>query len=243
MVAGALTAGLAAGCEDTNQSFIVLGVAVGTPQQQGGCTYQVDSDFVVRPSGILDLALRNNYRAPLAVENQLIVRRDELNARAESNYGVFSSADVRTLDSAGATVSNFTTPVTPNPVPAGVQRSVVFADVMDPNLVNQLGRELKRGQVKEYVTYVKLRGRTSGNKEVVTDEFQYLMQVCNGCLIGFPANSRDPSFPKNNCLSSEKPDREAPCAIGNDDAVDCRYCRGVSSCDPCVYNPADAACQ
>lgn len=242
MVAGSLLAAFSAGCEDSNQSFIILGSLVGVPQQTGGCNFQVDSDLLLRASGQLDLTLARSYRAPLAVENQLIIRRDELNARAESNYGVFTSVDVRTLDAAGATVSAFTTTVTQSVVAPGVQRAVVFTDMLDPNLMNKLAGELKYRESRDFVTYVKLHGRTSGNKEVVTDEFQYPIRVCNGCLVTFPPASRDASIARPNCLSAEQPDEEAPCSIGSDDRVDCRFCRGVAACDPCT-NSTDASCK
>ncbi|MFO0665661.1 MAG: hypothetical protein U0174_17020 [Polyangiaceae bacterium] len=242
LVGGALLAAFSAGCEDSNQSFIILGSVIGVPQQTGGCNFQVDSDVLVRASGIVDVSLRRSYRAPLAVENQLIVRRDELNARAESNFGVFTSADVRTIDGAGAVVGNFTTPVTQTPVPPGVQRGVVFSDMIDPNLLNRLASQLKLRETRDFVTYVKLHGRTSGNKAIETDEFQFLMQVCNGCLVTFPPASVDASIAKPNCRSSENPDNEAPCSIGADDPVDCRFCRGLSSCDPCTYS-SDPACK
>ena len=242
LVAGLLLTGLTIGCEDNNQSFIILGNVVGVPQQAGPCTYAVDSTLVLRAGGTVDVSVRNNYIASLAVENQLILRRDELNARAETSYGVFRDAEVRMTDGAGNAVTSFTTPVTQNDVPPGARRGIVFTPMVDPNLMNKLATELKFGEARDYISYVKLNGRTSGNKTIATDEFQYLIRVCRGCLVSFPAASRDPSIAKPNCKSTEAPEGDPPCSFGIDDRLDCRYCQGSAACDPCTTS-SDPACK
>ena len=155
LVAGLLLTGLTIGCEDNNQSFIILGNVVGVPQQAGPCTYAVDSTLVLRAGGTVDVSVRNNYIASLAVENQLILRRDELNARAETSYGVFRDAEVRMTDGAGNAVTSFTTPVTQNDVPPGARRGIVFTPMVDPNLMNKLATELKHMEGIEMIEITK----------------------------------------------------------------------------------------
>jgi hypothetical protein len=221
-------------CAENNQSMFVVGaIAPAKDTQAGTCTYDpVGTRFILTPR--LDVALSNGYVASFAVENQLKAREDYQNARAESNTIVVNGADVRVVDGAEE-LDFFPTVASGSPVFPQHGRTAVPVQVMSPKAVEKLRASLKPGEVRQVVSYIKLTGKTLGNESVETGEYQFAMYVCNKCLITFPADSRNPANPVNNCDNRATLPKEAtfPCALGQDEPIDCRLCSATNpACQP-----------
>jgi hypothetical protein len=221
-------------CAENNQTMFVIGaISPVKDTQSGTCTYDpVGTRFNLNPR--LDVGLSNGYIANFAVENQLKAREDYQNARAESNVILVNGADVRVVDGASE-LDFFPTVVSGSPMGPQHGRTAVPVQVISPKAAEQLRNTLKPGEVRQVISYLKLTGKTLGNENVETGEYQFVMYVCNKCLISFPADSRNPANPVNNCDNRASLPKEAtfPCLFGQDEVVDCRLCSATNpACQP-----------
>ncbi|HMJ10785.1 MAG TPA: hypothetical protein VK524_05230, partial [Polyangiaceae bacterium] len=76
----------------------------------------------------------------------------------------------------------------------------------------------------DVVVGVRVFGDTLGGREVESSQLTFPIFVCNGCLVSYPNVAIDPA--SRACNSTEVPSDPPPCQVGQDDAVDCRYCAG-----------------
>jgi hypothetical protein len=173
----------------------------------------------------------------------------------------------------GATVS-FTTPPLSFPLPqnifiptsgsvfpagsASTGLEVISVDV--GNIIRQApefftGAEFMRGSVVTVLVTVKFKGVTSSGTEVESNEFDFPLDICAGCLLFYAPNTifeDDDGSPTCEYLGEAltedsvvvPPEISIPCLIGQDVAVDCRLCRTVvgdaedadAVCDPLSSN-------
>jgi hypothetical protein len=225
-----------AGCEKNNQTLFVRGaIQASKDGQSGSCVYDPSSGVFLQ-SARLDVALRDTYSATFTVENQMVSRQDYNRASSETNRVVVTGADVRVVD--GANELDFYSTVSSGSVADplnGLTASPV--QVVSPKAAAALRDSLKPGEVRSLISYVTLTGRTLGNVDVESAEYQFVLTVCKGCLVSFPPASRNPANPANNCdnlasLSKEDANK-SPCFIGQDEAIDCRLCSSTNpACRP-----------
>ncbi len=92
---------------------------------------------------------------------------------------------------------------------------------------------------------MRVYGYTLGGQYVESDEFEFPVKVCKGCLISFSAQSTNTSFPQPNCLgngASSSQGVSVPCNL-EDFAIDCSVCAnaGILDCNPNANSaPLDA---
>ena len=93
---------------------------------------------------------------------------------------------------------------------SNLQRQIIFAeaDVGDPKVEAGAAR----------------LGALNAHVEVETAPHSYVIRVCEGCLISFPAEAI--STQDQSCFGSAGDTGDPPCRLGQDDAVDCRLCSG-----------------
>lgn len=217
-------------------------VGVGTT-----CLYTPDPTLPEIPRGRLDVKLSTAYEGYLLVGNQLVAQANPDQLRTESNRIELQDAVV-TVTMAG-TVGN---------VAAGTQLTSytdIISGFVDPStggtpgwglaLVNLLPFDRipspppvpTDGSTITLVAHVKLQGQTLGRTNVETNEFDFPIDVCSGCLLSFPAGSDNPVLPEPNCKGSLLTVTGGgmiiqPCFLGQDQLVDCRLCQGNPACNP-----------
>jgi hypothetical protein len=115
--------------------------------------------------------------------------------------------------------------------------------VVDQNTIANdanLQSNVKSGGTTRLVTYVTFFGQTTGGNTIQSDEFEFPVDVCDGCLITFPAADDNPlpSLPQPNCLlaasNSSSSSVPTPCFPGQDFAVECAVCQGIEACHGAV---------
>jgi hypothetical protein len=77
----------------------------------------------------------------------------------------------------------------------------------------------KRYSSAQMILRIVFEGKLLDGSLVKSNEFEYPVTVCNGCLISYgvaPSSCCDPAF------WEDIPD--APCILGQDDGIDCRLC-------------------
>ena len=222
------------GCAEPESSLFVRQVVAVQPPD---CIARPEAGGLFLGTGVLDVGLRDEYRGTLLVGNQLVPNGSQDLVRTEANRIALQTATVRIEDVAGTVLSDFEVPVT-----GFVDQSnggepgygLATLPLIDSGAVGKIRAGLAKGASKRLVTFVQVIGRSLGGSEIKSNEFQFVVQACNGCLIQFPPDADDPTQDGPDCLaatdSSSQGNVDTPCAIGQDSLVDCRLCRSLEIC-------------
>src|SRR5262249_49152118 len=113
----------------------------------------------------------------------------------------------------------------------------VTAIIIDPQTLGADGAlqtTVSGGGTARLVTYTKFFGNTTGGKSIESDEFEFPVDVCKGCLISFSATDINPNFGAPNCLgaSGGGSSLPTPCFPGQDFLIDCAACQQIADCHP-----------
>jgi hypothetical protein len=231
----------AAACvHDDSTIFVqdVLAAQFVTPGQT--CQFTADPTQTFISSGVLDIALRTSYTPTFLVGNQMVAESNSQQLQTETSTVTIQGAIVRITDAAGAQLANFTrdTAATLYPASGTVPGySPVSATIIDSNTIQSdtaLQGIVGMGGTARLITYVKFFGNTLGGRYVESNEFEFPVDVCRGCLISFSQADVSPLFTSPNCLggggaSSTLP---GPCFPGQDFRVDCSQCLTFPACNP-----------
>lgn len=245
VVGMAVSAAMPACATNDQTIFIRSALAPSANRQQGGCIYTNDPTQAELFQARADLGVTDSYFAILLVGNQLIPRSDSLNNRAESNRVHIDGAIVRVTEADGTLIREFTSLATgfadaaSNGAPAYASIGITALDaptraILLPSLPNRIVS-------KTILINIKAFGTSLGGKDVESGEFQLPMQVCNGCLVDFPADSVDTTAKVlPNCLGKSAMAVSAatsPCFLGQDEHVSCQQCVMTrEACDPTKLN-------
>lgn len=237
-------------CAHDDSSLFVR--AIMAPQGSSGgtsCSYKADPTQPQLFSGTVDIAFLAAYRPVVLVGNQLIPQGRADSFRTETNRIQLQGAVVTVEDSAGQQLDSFTTLSSGISDPAAGSTpgwGLVAPTLISPDLITRMrtgkfsnGKadttkdiKVNRGASKRLVVRFKVFGQTLGGQSVESNEQQFPVNACNGCLAYFPLGANDPSpaLPQPNCLAvGDEASLRFPCVIGQDEPVDCRLCVG--------YNP------
>jgi hypothetical protein len=224
---GAIVSGW--GCTENQTALFIQGnVAVEAPD----CLARAESGAPLLGGGMLDVALRFDYQANLLVGSQLTPRGDKVNLRTETAITSITGAEVQLYEDTGALSVEFTVPASGVILPESSADPGfgIISVTLIPATTGQLLADslLNRGTILTRVAQVKVFGETIGGVEVESAELMYVIRVCEGCLINFPAEALDVNGVCGVVQSDMSPD--LPCAVGQDDVVDCRSCAGNPFC-------------
>jgi hypothetical protein len=242
LIGAVLLGTMSAGCTDEQTSFYIQGnVKVDPPQ----CLARPESNSTILLVGGLDVALRRGYQAILLVGSQLAPRGDKTNLRTETMVATITGAEVHLYDDVGTLVDDpFTVPATgviPPDSSDGPGFGVISATLIPASFGTALlmgtdGQEaLAYRESRTFVAEVIVFGKTIGGLDVESSQFSYVIQVCKGCIVDFPADAL--ALDLTTGLPSCGPSDQAPvppCGVGQDDPVDCRICAGSGN-PYCVY--------
>jgi hypothetical protein len=231
-----LIGGWGLGCTSEETGFFVRGnVTIEAPD----CIASAEADALLISSGVLDVALRRDYQASLLVASQLAPRGDKGNLRTETMIATITGAEVHLHKDTGELDGNpFTVPAN-GVIPPNASNDPGFgiatATLIPADRGNELFAELAEpGQIRTRIAEVTVFGKTIGGLDIETAPFSYVIRVCKGCLVDFPAEAL--SEPDMNgvqaCNAPTDQTPESPCRLGQDDPVDCRVC--ASSSDYCL---------
>jgi hypothetical protein len=244
----ALAVGAAAvaspGCAESEAMIFIRQVQARVATGSTGCIPDASPSSTFIEEGILDVEFRLQYDAALLVGNQLVPRGNSSQLRTETSRIALQGAVVRVQDSNGVvqwgpvTVpgSGFIDPA------SGTNPSYGLTDaiLLGPEYGARLQAELSGmpGLRRHLTAIVKVFGRTLGGLNVDSGEWQFPLTVCFGCLLTFPREAEDPKvMPRPNCMASATTGTTilSPCAVGQDDKVDCRVCKQdfpTLNCEP-----------
>lgn len=231
-------------CVEYPQSIIVLKtVEPEFKEDTNTCVVSPGSDALI--NGVLDLEVsEGGYVGALVVKNQLRSAEKPEKARVETGAVYLLGASVRltfagglpvTSDRAGQLGNEFRTSGSGYLAPgdeAGITVNLIDGAAAR-TIKAQLGSYLKQVPPAEpvdiVVANVRVQGQTLGGLSIESQEFQFPITVCRGCLVKFfPDNAvpQNPSLPPNLCSVSGDAAKEqkVPCNIGQNRPVDCNLC-------------------
>jgi hypothetical protein len=238
--AAACTLASSAGCTSNDATLFVAGVIAPPIAAAGGaCIYGGDPTQPQLSSGVLDAAFRQLYTPAVLVANQLSPQGNPQRLRAETSRITIQGVEVRVADAAGTELNAFTR-LASGVVPPGTGTApgyvAVSATIVDSESVRRVGNGLRPGESRRVVARFKFFGQTLGGQDVESNEFQFPVDVCFGCLVAFPPEASDPGRPQPNCLAggggAGGGGAAAACVPGQDQPTDCRACQGQPICDP-----------
>lgn len=222
------------------------------------CTYTADPTQPTISSGVVDISLRATYDAMFLVGNQMVSEVNGSQLQTETSIVNIQGAIVR-VTSGTQQLSTYTRlaaatipPLSGNsPGYAAVGPVTIIdepslfklssASTGNTNVANFLAA-MGAGAVTRVVSHVRFFGVTLGGQSVESNEFEFPVDVCIGCLIAFTNN---PLYATPNCIGSASGSSTTqsvvPCELGQDLAVDCNACQGNPACHGAVQAPPPVA--
>lgn len=225
-------AAIGPGCAEPESSLFIRHVVFAQPPD---CTAQAEPDGLFLGTGLIDVALRDEYQGTLLVGNQLVSRGSQELVRTETNRIALRTAAVRIEDVSGGVLSDFEVPITGFvDQSTGIEPGYGLASmpIIDSGAINKIRGTIAKGASKRLVAFIKITGLSLGGSEISTGEFQFVVQACNGCLVQFPPEADDPTVDGVDCLApteaANQNNNDLPCIVGQDRLIDCRLCSGTS---------------
>jgi hypothetical protein len=233
LAAGAVA--FAAACVHDDSTIFVQDVLA--PQEVSAnqpCVFTSSTTQAVLPSGVLDVAFRDHYDPTYLVGNQMVPEQNTQQLTTETSTVNIQGAVVRITDAAGNQLSTFTRLAggTIYPSTGGVPgyAPITVTTIDHDTVVNVM----KSALPVRLVTYARFFGKTLGGRYVESNEFEFPVDVCRGCLITFSAQDINTSglYPIPNCIGSGTAStmQSVPCVIGQDLLIDCIQCQYVPEC-------------
>jgi hypothetical protein len=239
IAAGAAFAGsMIPACAHDDATMFIRGVqAPPTAGGNGGvCIYTPDPTASLLSQGQVDAALTTSYTPVVLVGNQLVSRGSVDEVRAETSRVNIQGAFVKVVDPADGSVVMDNTVLTSGTIDPGAGNTPSWASFA-VTLMNQKAlAHFDPGAVgapsKIAISYVKVYGQTLGGVSVETNEFQFPIYVCHGCLVSIPAGAAATKYCEGGSSGTTSTDVKEPCVAGWDQAVDCTLCYPNPVCDP-----------
>jgi hypothetical protein len=199
-------------CADNNSSLFVVGAIALDPAT---CVAKPDNTAVLLPGGIMDVVFTQSYSAFLLVGNQLTQRGSREQLRTET-----------TLD--GKTLGNYSTVGTGfvNNAAGDVPSYAAMSVNIIPSALGSTAAVLEAGTV---LAKIRVFGDTLGNAAITSNELDFPIRVCAGCLVNYPSSAIDPTSPPGMFLCSTAPSttqttETGPCVVGQDQSFPCTAC-------------------
>jgi hypothetical protein len=252
LVGGAICA--MAACSHNDSSLFVQDVIYPTPVAAGqSCTYSPDPNGTFLPIGTLDIVFRDNYQPFFLLGNQLVAQANASQLQTETSTINIEGATVRDTDSDGTVLDNYTTLTSATVYPSSgtvpgyaATAATIASQTAVRKLVVEKAAVLASNGSTTLVTYTKFYGHTLGGTYVESNEFEFPIEVCNGCRINFETlldcNGTKVNGP--NCLgtATNSASLPYPCVPGQDTYIDCTQCQGVAACGGAYPTGTPAAC-
>jgi hypothetical protein len=101
----------------------------------------------------------------------------------------------------------------------------VGLNIMDAAAVAHFTPALVGAPSKIALVYVTFFGQTLGGQNLQSDQYQFPVDVCAGCLVTFPSGTTNVAV---YCTGPSTDAIVQACVAGQDQSTDCTYCSGSS---------------
>ena len=235
IIAGAGLVGVTVtSCVRNDASLIIMGILAPPVSASSGSTSQcVYQPVITGPyisTGVMDLAFTQTYEPALLLGNQLVPAGNASLDRIETNNINVQGAVVTVTDASGASIGpSYTAPASAflQPSSGGTPGlGVLIVPIISAQNTSAVGAFTG---TKRLLSTVYVFGTTSGGTNIQSNQAQFEIDACYGCLVVFPQAADDPTLAKQpNCAattsSSGGSSITVPCVMGQDQPIDCRLC-------------------
>lgn len=228
-------------CAESKDGDLVIVQAQPVTEEEGSCIGSQDTSISLS-RGTVDMAVAQGYVLFPLVQNNIedirqvkgynqrdarLNTKDVLLRRAKITYGTQEEFTVQIQDR--------TVPLSASVLSQGGQATVAV-ELLTPAMIRQFRNakefiaEVGQGEVRPARTSIDLsvnvtiEGETQDGNEVESNEFNFSLRVCNGCLIFYPPEATGEEGPAPNCLNPPDTEDVSFCGIGQDRAVHCGVC-------------------
>lgn len=244
-VAPCLVAGALPSCATNDSMMYIVGVAL---RKAGACAVKPDLSGTILASGAMDRTFASDYVAALIVGNQLTQRGSRERVRTETSRVALKGAEVKLENAQGGLLVPAFSSIGTGFVDASDGTDAAAAAMFATLIPATIAKSLPAGTV---VAKVRVFGTTLGGEDVESAELLFPIEVCDGCLVAYPASARDLTatgsdyqckLAADDMADTGGDNVDAPCNLGIDFAVPCTTCSGLfaacqSPVDNCFYNP------
>ena len=237
-------AGLASCAHDDSTIFVRSVLAPQLVSAGQSCVFTSDPTQAYITAGKLDLELIGYYSAEYLLGNQLVAQGNPNTPTNETSFVTIQGAVVRITDTEGNQLNTYTR-LAAATIPPAVGSTPSYAAigliVVDPATAAAFGPTAS-GEAVRFVTYVRFFGKTLGGESLESDEFEFPVDVCQGCLISFADTNAIADCPPLDTPAFSSTTTETlpvPCIRGQDDPISCSQCLDFPACH-CGSNCAGA---
>lgn len=219
-----LALGLGAfGCADNESSLFIEGVL---NISSSDCVARPDAEAEFISRGILDTAFAEGYVAAVQVGNQVTQQGNREKLRTETSRIHLEGVTGSVFDVLGgehafeAIGTGFVHPA------AGTEPGLaaMFVNLVNADNIDEIAAA---GQGQMVVRF-RVFGRTLGGKEIESGDFDYPIEICEGCLIDYPIGANTGSATDYECGADAPESQEVNvCHYGQDQRFPCTACATV----------------
>lgn len=226
-------------CATNDSMMFIIGVYA---RKQGTCTPKPEKESPIWARGVLDRVFANEYLAALLIGNQVTQRGSREQVRTETSRISLKGAEVQLETLQGESLADPFSSTATGFVDASTGTDPALAIMYASLIPASVATNLPTGTL---VAKVRVFGDTLGGEEIESSELAFPIEVCDGCLVSYPAEARDPTAdgPDYQCKVADDTDMAAatstvdlPCQLGIDLPVPCTVCSSIY--DECLRPPA-----
>jgi hypothetical protein len=213
-------------CAHNDASLYVDGVLGPPPPSGNECIYTPDPTTLHIAHGTVDAALRDNYSPEFLLGNTLIQQGNANTPNSETARIEIQGAIVQVVDpGTNATVESNSVLTSGLLEPASgttPSYAVTNATIMNAAAIKHFDPGAS-GQTKIALVNVTFYGTTLGGQSIQSNQYQFPVDVCHGCLVAVPPGA--PTGALDYCAGkSALNSSDLACSVGQDQISDCQLC-------------------
>lgn len=220
-------------CAHDDASLFVQAVLAPPVPSGGTCTYVPNATAAVLSNGVVDAAILptgNGYGEVLLVGNTLIPQGNATIPNSETSRIEVQGAIIQVIDPASnATVENNSVLTAGEVDPASGSApsyAAIGVQMMSAAAVAHFA-PASGGGARVALVYVTLYGQTLGGQNIQSNQFQWPVNICSGCLVSVPAGSKTGYCQGDTTALAT----QTFCSPGVDQSEDCQFCYPLSVCN------------
>lgn len=231
-------AAVAAGPGCVGEEFSQVLTIVGNKAPSPACDIDGAETGIYKTRGTVDLVLTSQYAFHAIVKNNMpsslaVQKRANTDARLEANVVHLNKAEITykypgdapaftaAPKGGSAFIAQTVNPGLSAAVTIPVVEAAVATAISEALGVRDGTNPTPEGTV---VVTIQIVGTMLDGSPLKSHSFDFPIRFCKGCLLTFPAEAKLGEG-NPNCRNEDQVPTERPCAIGQDDFVDCRICK------------------
>lgn len=206
------------------------------------CTFTSSATQPFITGGTLDIDLASSYFGNFLLANQMIQQANPNAPKTETSFIQVQGAVVTVKDASGNQVLAQYTVNAASTVPPATGGTPGFAPISGIPLVRSDTVGKYGGDGVRFLTFTHFFGVTLGGQSVTSNEYEFPVDLCEGCLIEFLASEDVLGVqPQPNCAgAAQAMPMSEPCIPGQDLPLNCAFCLGNVDCNPQVTSSVQA---